>query len=411
MQVREILEGGSLDLTPEYLLIAQSIKEKKPTLPFRLNEKEICFDDYIIGELVLKDLSIKLKPRNEAFNLSNYLQIIYYLYELDKFSDLGTGFNEVSQNLSLRNLSKSFCEICNRLMQFGLTGTYFTQSEVSHKISGDIDFSEYQLQLIPVVGVPVFETNYSLDTPANQLIKLALNKLCLVDGETENLEKYQLLRNLTSVSPTTFTKDEAEAVMASFYSPNPWYLGAIDLSIKILFNLDLEYQNGTIEWLAFLENSNSIFESYIRKALQDNLNENVIKWDRPKPFSKLRGGALSGKKEYSPDILINFNPKTLSADAVLDVKNKTFEPTKCSSLDNIVSPSDLYQLIFYCNQLKTKVGALIYPSSTTNEPVEVMLDSEGELKLFIFSVDISANIYERNKKLAKQVYDKLLREV
>jgi 5-methylcytosine-specific restriction endonuclease McrBC regulatory subunit McrC len=101
----------------------------------------------------------------------------------------------------------------------------------------------------------------------------------------------------------------------------------------------------------------------------------------------------------------------LTANAVIDVKNKTFEPTKYSNLDAIVSTSDLYQIIFYCNQLNSKVGGLVYPSSTTNEPIEVMLDSESELKLFIFSVNISENIYVRNRVLADQVYDKLLREI
>lgn len=411
MLIREIIEGGSLDLNEEHLNIAKAMKQKKPTSPFSINNNSLVFDEYIVGELVLKDLSIKLKPRNDAFNLSSYFEIIHYLYQLDKFDDLAVGLSDSTESLSVRSLSRGFCDACRMLMQFGLTGDYITSSDYGQKISGKLDFDEFKKQLIPINGVPFFDSHYSLNTAANQLIKAVLNRLVIIDGANENLEKYQFLRNMTTVSELDFTKEEAYSVLSKLYSPNPWYIAAIELGIKILFTMDIEYSDGSIEWLSFLENSNSLFESYIRKALQDNLGESVIKWDKPKPFLYLRSSLSSGKKEFSPDILINFNTLSMSADAIIDVKNKVFEPSSLTNLDSVVSTSDLYQLIFYCNQLNSRVGGLVYPSSTNNDPIEVMFDNKNDLKLYIFSVNIKQNLIVRNKLLSEQIYDKLLREI
>lgn len=411
IQIKELSEGGAINLDSEYIDIARDAKSKNPSLPFRIEANNIYFDDYIVGELLLKDLSIKLLPRNKAFTLNTYFQIICFLYDMESYSEAGTGFAQSDQAFNFKNLSSSFCEICKKLIQFGLTGDYKLTEEYSHQLVGEINFLDFRTQTLPYQGLPVINNDFTVDTKANQLIKAALTKLCFVDKHDINLEKFQILRDLSLVSDMSFLRAEAQEILERCNSSNPWYLNAIDLSIRILFDLDLEYTNGEIEWLAYLENTNTLFEAYVRKALSQNLDENVLKWENPKTFLYMKNSTQTGKKDFSPDILVNYNPKNSSVDAVIDVKNKTFEPRELSNLDSLVSTNDLYQLIFYCNQLNSKVGGLVFPSSEANEPIELMFDSSSGLKLFLFSINMNDHMAKRNQKLATEVYKYLLREI
>jgi 5-methylcytosine-specific restriction endonuclease McrBC regulatory subunit McrC len=411
MQVRSINEGGSIELEPKYIDIAKDIKLKRPDLPFFIEGYLITFEDYIVGELVLQDISIKLNPRNKAFNLNGYFQIVCYLHDIEQTNDIGTGFSDGTDIFSFSSLSANFCTLCLKLLQFGLTGSYISSEETSMKLNGDINFSHFYPQTIPLTGIPIITREYSIDTPQNQLIKSALQKLCLIESTQVNSVKFQILRDLNLVSECAFEKSNALPLLDGFYSPNPWYINALDLSIKILFDLELEYSNGSIEWMAFLENTNSLFEAYIRKVLSDNLDEKITKWEKPRQFIKMRNNSQIGEKSFSPDILINFSENTTTAEAIIDVKNKTFEPSSLRSLDMLCSTGDLYQLIFYCNQLKARVGGLIYPSSTTNEPIELMMDSQSGLKIFLFSINMNENFSFRNKKISNEIYHYLMREV
>ncbi len=411
MQIKKILEGGSIELPLDYVILAKEVKSKFPNLPFNIDENILSFNDYIVGELVLRDISVKLQPRNPAFDLNSYFQIVHYLHSTNQNDITGTEFLEGSNVFTLNGLSENFVHLCKKLLQFGLTGSYILHEDQSTKIHGEIDFSKYDPHSIPYKGIPSIYSEYSIDNPQNQLIKAALLKLCLIEGLDVNPEKHQILRDLSLVKEEFFSKGQAKDIFKNCYSPNPWYVNVLDLSIKILFDLELEYSNGTIEWMSFLENTNTLFESYIRKVLIDHLDENISKWEKPHTFAKLKNINKFGEKSYSPDILVNFSENLEKADAVIDVKNKVFEPSHASNLDMVCSTNDLFQLIFYCNMLDSKVGGLIYPSSTSNEPIEIMMDSKTNLKIFLFSVNIKEDFKERNRKLSYEIYNYLLREI
>ena len=285
-----------------------------------------------------------------------------------------------------------------------MTGQYNYISEKSMSLNGEIVFDSYIPQLLPFDGIETKSIFYSNNSVSNQIIKSALLKLILIENSSVNPEKYQILREFDFVDDNVFSLIEVDECRLNFFSPNPYYAIALELSKKILFNFKLEYKDGNIEWLAFLENSNTIFEKYILKILQINISShNFEKWDKPKTFAKLKTQFKVGEKSYSPDILINFNKRKSCASAILDVKNKKFEPSKTSNISNLVSTSDIYQLMFYCKQLNTNVGGLIYPSSTTNKPVELEVETEGSLKIFLISINIHDNIEDRHRKLVDDV--------
>ncbi len=404
INTKVITENSTCVIDDKYAIHLKNILNDNPKLPIHLIENTIYFDDYTIGELRIDDLCIKIEPRNKAFVLVTFFQILQYL-DQPLLKDMpGFGFNETQSLFDISSLSSSFCKILDNLLQYGMTGQYNYTSEKSMMVNGDIVFDSYIPQLLPFDGIETKSIFYSNNSISNQIIKSALLKLILIENSSVNPEKYQILREFDFVDDNVFSLIEVDECLLNFFSPNPYYIIALELSKKILFNFKLEYKDGNIEWLAFLENSNAIFEKYILKILQVNLSShNFEKWDEPKTFAKLKTQFKTGKKSYSPDILINFNKRKSCAAAILDVKNKKFEPSKTSDLSNLVSTSDIYQLIFYCKQLNTNVGGLVYPSSTTNEPVELEVETEGNLKIFLISINVRDNIDDRHRKLITDV--------
>ena len=59
-------------------------------------------------------------------------------------------------------------------------------------------------------------------------------------------------------------------------------------------------------------------KSIVRKVLTKGLNSYITKWDTPKQIAVLDDGKRKGYKSYVPDILVDYDPLTNSAKAVLD---------------------------------------------------------------------------------------------
>jgi 5-methylcytosine-specific restriction enzyme subunit McrC len=403
MLVSNIIENSSYTLDPEHALQMSDILRDNPTLPLTLKDQVLFFDEYTIGEFRIGDLAINIQPRNTAFTLTSFFQILQFLNRalLDELP--GYGFDDSHALFDLKSISKTFCVSINALLQFGLTGHYHDRSEYSFQVKSDINFDNYVPQLVPYNGINSKLIEYSLNSRANKIIKSALVKLVLLEHPRDNPQKSQILRELENIEEEDFTIDQIDDSIAELFSSNPHYVICLELAKKILNDLQLAYKNGEVEWLAFLENSNTMFEKYVLKILDETLPVRVQKWDKPKECARLSAGDKLGVKAFSPDILLNYDQNTGKALAVLDVKNKSFEPSKKQDLNDVISSNDLYQLIFYCNQLKTKLGGLIYPSSTSNDPIRLTIDSKDNITLYLFSVNMKQDMKTRHSALSNDV--------
>jgi len=404
MLVRKITENSSFSLEDKYTAKLRDILRDNPKLPLKLKDGIVFFDAYTIGEFRIEDLTINVEPRNKAFTLSIFFQILQFLNRplLDELS--GYGFDDAHALFNLKSISTKFCESINALLQFGLTGHYRYKSQYSLEVQSEINFNNYIPQLIPYNGINSKLIDYSINSKANKIIKSAMVKLFFLEQPNDNPEKSQILRELESIDEEDFTIDQINEEITKLSSPNPHYFISLELAKKILHNLHLKYNNGEMEWLAFLENSNDIFEKYVLTILDQTLPDvRVEKWSEPKNCAFLKIGEKSGIKSFSPDVLFNYDHNTGKALAVLDVKNKEFEPSKHQNLTDLISSSDLYQLIFYCNQLKTTLGGLIYPSSTSNEPIQLTVDSKDNLTLYLFSVNMKTDMKTRHNALRNDV--------
>mgnify|MGYP003629407748 CR=1 FL=1 len=397
-----ISENSTYKVPKEYLPPIRDLLDSNQHLPIHLSQDILSFDDYTVGEFRVDDFAIKIIPRNPAYNLSHFFKMLQFIDNPELPEIEGIGFENQQSDFGIQELSRSFCLLLQQLFQFGLTGEYRTSTDVNKFIHGEIDFSEYSPKLIPLNGISSTNIDYGLDIKANQIIKVALLKLTLVENFADNPEKYQFLRELEFVNEVDLDESELIDVISCFFSANPFYKLALEMAKKIIFNMKLEFTDGQVSWLAFLENSNDIFEKYASKILEVNLTENVKKWDVPHPFAELELDSYSATKSFSPDIIIDYNEVNQSCRAILDVKNKTFDIKSGSSIGDLVSTSDLYQMLFYCRKLKTKFGGLVYPSNKRINPVKVNFQFD-DLNLHLISIDMSLKMQSRHIEFIKDV--------
>ena len=141
--------------------------------------------------------------------------------------------------------------------------------------------------------------------------------------------------------------------------------------------------------------------------LQKGLIEKVEKWNEPKKYATLKFGEIEDEKSFSPDILVDYNIGSNSAVAVLDVKNKRFDISS-QKLSEVVEPADIYQLLFYCRSVNSKLGALIYPTNSNFIPVKLMVDSKEDLRLLLISVNMKDSFENRFKQIIKDIKNELL---
>ena len=412
MIIKEIPENSKLNLEDKYIEILNRLKKDDPIIPFEIKEKTISFNEYVVGEILIDDILIKIIPRNKAFDLISYFEIIEYINN-PKSTILQSVFSPSGdKSFNLSNLSKEFIKVLSLLLNFGISGEYKRELEDPLNVCGEIVASEFNRQLIPFEGLKSFVTVFTIDTQANQLIKKALVKLLDYEDKDINKSKFQLFREIENISDTEFNKEDVTEIIRNLSTSNPYYFLSLQLAKKILFESTFKVINGNIKINSFLENSNYIFEKYIYAILSNNLKIKIQKWEFPKEFCKYKIQGKVFKKSYCPDILINYDHKNNSALAVLDVKNKYFEPIG-NNIDskNLVSNQDLYQLIFYMRQLKVNIGGLIYPSQTNNVPIEIEIQSSENLRIFLISLNMKSNINERHTKFIKDINENILRYI
>lgn len=406
MQILNTIENEPVTLKPEYLALATSILKNNPSLPFKVNNGRIVFDDYIIGSLKLDDLVINIESRHGVFSLNKVFEMMLYNSKI-KSNILFTDSYSYSSGSGISILPLLLIKSCNELVKFGLTGGYVHSSEYSKELKGTIDFSSFDPRLIGINGLKVSYDTYSLDTLQNQVIKAALSKANLLLSKNESLKVKELLKHFDEVSEYIFEEKDEDLIM-NFFSSNTAYKETLKLSIIVLKDLKLSYKDNDVEWYSFLTNSNDLFETFARNVIKNTISESVEKWDKAKEFGSISYNGTIGYKSYVPDILINYNQSTESASAVIDAKNKSFKPQN-SKPSELVLSEDIYQLLFYLRQLKTKVGALIYPTNENYEPIKFVVNDSNDYRIYLLSINFNSSISDIEAKIKKDLYSVLLK--
>lgn len=395
----EIEENDSFILEQPYIEIASEILKENPGLPMSLDGDTLRFEDYTVGEIQIGDILITITPRNKALNLGVVFEMAAFVNSNSMLRNFKIPGYEYDYSFGISSVSDNFFKIIYLLLQYGLTGNLYEKRETSDILKGRLLLENFSFPSIPYKGLQMISKNYTINTPANQMIKAALQKLLLVEkNRLVSSQIFSLLRDFDSVSEYTGNYDLLDEIMRQHFSSNPYYPLALEYSILILRDLKLQFKNGKVDWYAFLENSNSLFEKYVFKVLKTGLKEKVEKWQEPKKYATLKYEEKVGYKYFSPDVILDYNKANSSCRAILDVKNKTFNPNK-TQLSEIVEPADIYQIVFYCKRLNTSIGGLVYPSSEYIPPIQLMVDNEKNLMLYLLSINLGDSFDKRYLRL------------
>lgn len=409
MQVVSINENDNLHIPPEIGSEVIKMLVENPDLPFSYSKGVISFDKYTVGTIQVADLCIEIIPRNPAFKLESMFEMLLY-ESINNFDEsyLSRGFGE-NQSFGANSVLSQFYYECLNLVKEGLTGGFVTEETCGKEISGPIVLEKFAAKIMPLDGVYYQDDRYTTDVQPNQIIKSALLKVLQMEKRPEARRKYLLLlKEFANVGEYTGSLDSLDNIVEMFSSSNKHYPLTLEFAIKILRDMRTKFNNGSLSWYAFLHNSNDIFEKYVRKVLARGLKSFVTKWDTPREIAVLDDGTRKGNKSFVPDILIDYDPNKNLAKAVLDAKNKTFQPEKGDNLGDVLSPADMYQLTFYCDKLKTKLGGLIYPAEKDYQPINVLIDGNRDLRFVLFGINMNERIGIRHRKLCDNVKKYLL---
>ena len=401
MKIIEITENESISLEDSDIQELQLIKKQSPNLPFYIENNKIVIGDYIIGEIQLIKKLIRIKPRHKVLSLNHYFEMLLYIENIGLNPIKSISYSNES-TFGINGLIVNFIDVCFQLLNFGLTGVFLPKRKKSFKPKGKIIFDDYKKQLIPIEGITTLIDDYNINNLANQIIKTALLKINEYAKLTKD-NRYSILKLLNQFSSVNEYKNGLSSIkqdISSFYSSNPYYPITLEYARKIILDLKLGYSNlGGVQWNAFLENSNDTFEKYIRKILEKELEHKTNKWDKPRKFADISWNKKTGEKAFSPDIIVDFIDG--KAKAVFDVKNKYFSPPK-DNPSELTSVSDIYQLLFYSNQLKSDICGLIYPADDFYEPIPVNITGV-DIKFFLLSINMSVNFEERKNAFLENV--------
>lgn len=403
-----VRENSEIEVPEDLASGIKKMLHDDPSLPIKLAGNVLSFTEYTIGSIQVGEYNIEIQPRNPVFTLEVVFEMLLY-ESLNNFDEnyLSSGFGD-NQSFGISSITSQFYYECVKLLDFGLTGGFVSEEKTGKEINGRIVMEKYHPMYIPLRGVTFINDNYSQDVIANQIIKSAILKVLRMEPRKNIRKDYQLLlKNFAHIREFTGTMAMLDDVANTFFSANPHYPLTLEFAIKILRDMKMKFTHGNVSWNAFLHNSNDIFEKYVRKVVSKGIDAYVSKWDAPKKIAELDDGIRKGEKSYIPDILIDYDPLTASAKAVLDAKNKVFE-TKNDNIGEILHSADMYQLAFYCDKLKTNLGGLIYPAGSDYRPIKVMIDGSTDFRFILFSINMREKISIRHRRLCDAIHDELL---
>ena len=396
MNILEIFENETVRISSE--LESSLIKlNSEDKFPFIIKDSKLSFDEYIVGDLQVGDDLIRINPRHDSLSLSDYFDMILFINSNSTNPLHSNSFN-LKKGFGVDVLIENFLSLCSDLCSFGLTGVFNSRKGKSFNPIGRINFKTFNKKSLLISGLEYESEVYQYDHYVNQIIKIALVKISKITHKNLKSKSLKILRYFQSVSDIQISNQLNEKKLLSYYTGNPFYGIVIEYSIKIIKGLKLGYNNNSgLMWKSFLVNSNNVLEEYIRTILMRGLENKVEKWTKPVAFGKILFDNNVFEKTYSPDIIIDYYGN--SSRSVFDVKNKKFNPF--GKLNKNISNPDIYQLLFYADQLNCNLCGLIYPSKVSHDPIKLNLNRNQIF--FVLSVNFTLDIDKRHHEFLDNI--------
>lgn len=258
MIVQQIYENEDAVLDSDSIVIAEKMKKKDSSLPFKVIDNRLVFDAYTVGSIQMLDTVINILPRNNVFSLSTIFEMILFSNDIIVNNEKTVGY-EYSDKSGVWVIPKYFAKACKKLVDFGLTGGYQKKNEVSNSLQGDLILERFNANIIKSEGLYYVRQDYTLNIPANQIIKSAILKI-LLSGQSKgnNHEFTSLLREFEAIGEYNGSIVDFNDNNKTFFSCNPYYPEVIEIAITILKDMKLSVSRGNVQWYSFLQNSNNL---------------------------------------------------------------------------------------------------------------------------------------------------------
>lgn len=400
LKIIRLTEGESYRLTDNEFQSFSALLRNNSSIPAKIKGKSLFFDDYTIGSITAGNTSIIINPRIKGMKTNDYFEMQLYVdgIETDNLRTLLGESNQYGMEQSLINL---FLSQTLKLTRKGLEGQFINKVDLTNIIHGRILVEQIQPIDLLRDRVPVEYSVHSLKTTENKIIKLALDKCRQLIQTPNQLKKLGLVSSYFE-DINVFSSDYKRLKEKLSYTytsyANSFYPLELKLAQKIIEGITLNMRKNELLGSSYLVNSNNIFESYGRKVIKNGLRMKVEKWKEPRHMAKFLYKNFSYYKSYIPDILLGYQQESRTTYALLDTKNKDI-----SDLQNAAKLPDLYQVIFYCQQLHTNYGGLVYPSTKDLPPIRVNIDKFSKLNFYIFSINFTKPIKIRNREFVNNV--------
>lgn len=378
-------------------------------IPVRVKGNSLIFDQYTIGSIQINNKVINIIPRNNAVDLNVVFDMLMYIKDV-KTNTKTTGFEKTVFSMA-QVIPETFINSIQNLINFGITGTIISNEAIGFSLNGELIHESYYKKLLPINGISYKQVSFTTNVYANQIIRLALEKINKLNlSDNINKKTRELLSSFEVIGEFKEELIDINKIIKTFYSTNPFYPQALEMAYIIINDLRISYGNGDIQFYSFLLNSNLLFENYVRKLTDELLTYNVEKWKYNRNFGVLKFNNEKSYKSFVPDIIVGYNSDYNSALGVFDVKNKYFEPD-ITNLGEVVSNQDLYQILFYIRQLKSKFGILIYPTSKFYDAIKMEVLDDGDKYIYIIGINMRANHYDRVEHYKYQLKESFLKNL
>lgn len=372
-----------------------------PDLPLHLDNGTICFDQYIVGSLTVGDILINIHPRIEGMTINNYFEMQLYTEGIIE-DDVNAPVNKTNDFGLQGNVVDMFLQELNLLLiNKDLDGHFISVQDRSDNIRGRILVDKIEPLDFIYETLPIEYPYFTVNISANQYIKLALDKVRVLLKQADQRRLFLSASNyFSNIKAFSCEQENYEKdITINDYWNIPKYERVLFLAEIIMNNIKMNLSNSMVYSTAYLLNSNTIFESYVRKVMDRNIDRKITKWDKPKTFAEIdTKSGTSVNKSYIPDILVDYDTKTNTAYIVMDAKNKDIKNNA-----SLISVSDLYQLIFYSSALDTQYCGLIYPSASHSSSGIISIDSYSNSTFFYFTINFSLPIKERHNKFISEL--------
>ena len=346
----QIDQGGMLRLDQQEAKVVDGIlrSQNRHWSGFSLKDGLVKFPQQFVGHIGLPHRTVVIRPKHAGVTLNHVLRLYFFLHSSDS-SDIDNPMYDVDSGNDL-NLQDAFVRELLVVVRKGVPVEYIESTMDLPYVRGKVNLvrTALGLRLKQTAPFNVQVDDLTRDTPINRVLVAAARKL---ESRSQNPDIRYALQQTGSINysrypeSVVFTKNTAHCQKA------------VSLAYLVLRDLTISTGGESASGESILIDFDRLFEDFIKKIIIEFSNAGDFSyWTYGRFFGNYNSYGNTLSREYMPDLLHGFREEdgVVTASAVLDMKNKTSEP---------FHNSDIYQMAFYGQMLKTKKILLCYPSS------------------------------------------------